>query len=230
MSVFNDNVLLIHIPKCAGSSAREYLLDYLPNPVDSLSGRTPGHRGGPLPIDSTPLCDITEYTGRPLDSWQKIVIPIRNPYAQVVSHWRYHDRRYAEGGRHIHDWTAASKNMLHNWLTEPHSDFRVWYHTHVRQDMTHEQAMGHVDAIGYYEYWSTVDGEVPPNVEFIRTETMSADFPKAVAAFVTDPGEFPHSNVGDGGDPMSYYTQMSMQIVEHRFRWAFENHYTKVGT
>lgn len=228
MSIYNDDLLLIHIPKCGGTSCRDYLLEHLPGAIDSLS--TAEDRG-PLPIDSTPLRHIEEHTGRPLDSWQKIVIPIRNPYHQIVSHWSYHWTRYAQGGRHLHDRTAALHKTVTNWLTDAHSDFRVWYHTHVRRDHGLGDAVDYVRRWGFYEYWSTTeDGEVPPNVEFIRCESLSDDFPKAVEEFVTSSGPFPYKRSSPHGrDPFAYMSPAALDIIHDRFRWAFAGHYDRKG-
>jgi len=226
MSVFNDDVLLIHIPKCAGTSARDYLLAHLPNAVDSLA-----EPKGPLPVDSTPLRHISEYTGRPLDSWKRIIIPIRNPYEQVVSHWSYHWNRYAQGGRHVHDETAAAFPRLHAWLLHPHSDWRTWYETAVRCQPIGKAAEV-IRSTGFYEYYSTTEsGEVPDNVTFIDCAVITAEFPKAVAEWCGGEHEFPHTRSSPHSkDPHAYFVApIAYNVVHERFRWAFANFYERVA-
>jgi hypothetical protein len=222
MSIYNDHFLFVHIPKCGGTSVRDYLLAYLPGAVDSLS--TAADRG-PLPIDSTPLRHISEYTGRPLDSWEKIIIPVRNPYSQIVSHWAYHWSRYAQGGRHVHDSCAALCHTIHQWLLEPNSDFRLWYETAVRQLTTDTtKALQHIRRWGFYEYWVCNErGEMPSNVQLMRCENLSQAFPEAVAKFCG--GEYPmvHERTSPHKDnPFLYLGPVAIQMINERFRWIFE--------
>lgn len=222
MSVFNDDILLIHAPKAAGTSCRDYLLAYLPNAIDSI-----GPKGGPLPIDSVPLRHIEEYTGRPLNSWQKIVIPIREPHAHAVSHWCYHWDRFARGGRHVHDLTAAMNKTLTAWLLDPMSDFRVWYESAVRQQ-TIGDAVATIDGVGFFEYYATIDGEIPDNVEILLTEDIGETFPQAVAPYIAgEPNLFPHTHRSphQASKTDDYYTPTARSIVVHRYRWAFEHFY-----
>jgi len=205
----------IHIPKCGGTSCRDYLLEHLPDAVDSLA-----EPKGPLPIDSTPLRHVQQYTGRPLASWKLIVIPIRNPYTQVLSHWSYHRNRYAFGGRHVHDFTGASYPTLSAWMTDPHSDFRFWYVTQVRRE-----SPATVENIGFYEYFATdLDGNVPPNVVFVRCEELSAKFPDVVAPYCKSRGDMPHKRSSPHkGNPLAYHSPMSMMFTEQRFAWCLRN-------
>ena len=220
MSIYNDNLLLIHIPKCGGKSARKYLKAHLPNYVDSLNGGS-----GKLPIDSTPLRYIEEYTGRPLDSWKKIVIPIRDPYAHAVSHWSFHRDSYATGGGKHFDGVASHCRDLAEWLDEPKSDFRLFFEKGIRK-----RPLDEVERLmaseGFYEYYSTVNGVVPPNVEFIRCETMSEDFPNAVKEFVVNSSPFPRENVSPHSNPMEYYRERrTHDLLYERYKWAFKMFY-----
>ena len=221
MSVYNDDVLLIHIPKAGGTSCRDFMLAHLPGAVDSI-----GRNGGPLPIDSTPLRHIEEYTKRPLDSWQKIVIPIRDPYEQVVSHWAYHWDRFARGGRHLHDLTGALNHTLTQWLLDPHSDFRLWYELAVR-GASAEAVTKLLSSTGFYEYWIALeDGSVPDNVEIVKLESLSQDFPQAIAAWTGGAIGFPHKRSSPHGrDPSVYFTEMAHALVAERFHWTFEKGY-----
>lgn len=220
MSMFNDEVLYIHIPKAGGTSCREYLKAHLPGAVDSLE------RGGPLPIDSTPLRHVPEYTGRPLDSWQQIVIPVRNPYAQVVSHWAYHRNRYALGGRHVHDRCAALAPTVPAWLMEAHSDFRVWYEIAIRRrNGSLGKVREHVNRWDFYEYWIANErGEVPSNVILVLCETLSKDFPEVLRPYCG--GEMypmPHARSSPhNGRPLDYLNGAALDAIHERFRWTFD--------
>lgn len=227
MSVFNDDVLCIHPPKAAGTSVRDYCARHLLNLVDSI-----GPGGGPFPIDSVPLRHVEQYSGRPLDSWERILIPIRNPYAHAVSHWTYHADRFAKGGRHVHDLTAALHKTLTDWLVDPLSDFRLWYETSVRGE-SHADAARICDETGFFEYYATVDGVVPPNAVLIPTEEIGARFPLLLAPYHDGPPtEFPHTHKsGHRADrTMSYYSALALTVVHHRYRWLFERgYYQRVG-
>jgi hypothetical protein len=233
MAVFSDDLLLIHVPKCAGQFAKRYLKRHVPG----MNG--PEDLDFPFPIGHIPLRDIEAFTGRPLDSWAKVVAIVRNPYEQQLSQYLFWLSRYEKGGRHEHDvythrvtQRALKRGVppLEEWLSHPGCDFHVWYQEAIGSKVksTAKQA-GYLDFGSYYRFWVEVDGEIPPNVELVRYERLNEDFPRAVAEFaggVHDPGE--PTNVGPAREPTrSYYSLPAMELVERKFTYAFERYYEK---
>lgn len=221
MSVYNEDVLLTHIPKCAGTSCRNYLLEHLPGAVDSLA-----EPKGPLPVDSTPLRHVPEYTGRPLDSWERIVVPIRNPYRATVSLWSYHWNRYAIGGRHPHDLCAAVNPTVLSWIQEPMSDWRVWYETTVRGRPADMRAvLEYLDQWGLYEYWIAPEtGGVPDNLRIVHCEELSKTFPLAVEKYCGGvfPMPFKRTSPHKSDRTLDYLPPPAIDLINRRFRWTFD--------
>lgn len=233
MAVFSDRLLFIHVPKAAGKWAKEYLKRHVPG----TNG--PEDLDYPFPIGHIPLRDIEAFTGRPPDSWEKVVAVIRDPYEQQLSQMLFWLGRFRQGQRHEHDvYTAGAYARaqqrgvppMEEWLSRPGCDFHAWYEETVAgKAKTIASRAGYIDFGSYYRYWIEVDGEIPGNVEVVRFERLNEDFPKAVAEFaggVHDPGE--PINVGPRRrDVRAYYSLPAMDMVERKFRHAFEHWYEK---
>jgi hypothetical protein len=90
---YNDDVLFVHIPKCGGTAVKAYMAENLPGvkwprPATwfmardgrlevTEADRKAAHQStldASLPIGHVPLRDIPRFTGRPLDSWYKIIV------------------------------------------------------------------------------------------------------------------------------------------------------------
>lgn len=156
MGAYNDDVLLIHIPKCAGWSIKTYMRDHLPGvlmPDPKVSGSTEKSR---LPIGHVRLQDIPRFTGRPVESFKLIIAPIRHPAAQQVSQATFWATRYLKGSRHVHDvntWRHVSEAIVQEdimrcaltdeafewqprhinmagFVADERCDFHVWYEQH----------------------------------------------------------------------------------------------------
>jgi len=231
VGAYNADLLFVHIPKCAGTSIRKWLKEYVPGTTDFRD------EGCNLPIGHIPLRDIERYTGRAPDSFQKIIAIVRNPYSHQLSQWLFWRGRRAHGGLHIHDRVAGMHPSLTDWLHDARSDFHIWY----------EAQMGSSDAGanlqrsagmtarypfygGYFRYWLEVDGIVPENVVLIRMEELDEAWLPTVSEFAIDdaPG-LARVNAGpkpdlDLEDILKDYTPLAIEIVNAKFEWAFGTH------
>ena len=240
MGCYNDDVLFIHIPKCAGWSVKKYLQDHLPGIL------MPDDPASKLPIGHVRLQDIERFTGRKPESFAKILAVVRDPYEQQLSQWSFWADRYARGQRHIHDAVAASYATLTEWLRDPRCDFHCWYHQHVGYRRGQTPAQQEATAVtdrpatagvnryedfgGIYRYWLSVDGEVPANVEVIRLEEIETALPVAVFGAVDPKQEPPVQWLNSSPHRRAtreYYTPEAARLVEAKVAWAFEHYYPK---
>ena len=233
MGAYNSDVLFIHIPKCGGWSCKQYMMNHLPNVLYPDTKRKEGTDDSKLPIGHVPLRDIPEFVGRPIDSWQRIIAVVRNPYEQQLSQWQFWRNRYAMGHRHAHDIWAASCPDMTLWLQGDPCDFHLWYEMELHPD-EHRIRGNYADNYdgfgGYYHYWLAVDGEIPGNVGLCRFENLEEEFTRAIAPFANgDVGEFPHVNATRHNPDKwwKYYRhakqpERAMDLVEAKFAWTFE--------
>lgn len=226
MGAYNDQVLFIHIPKTAGWSCKTYMAEHLEGVI------LPDSPESKLPIGHIRLQDIEGFTGRAPDSFEKILAVVRNPYEQQLSQWSFWRDRFAKGYSHIHDRCAAAYARLEKWLEDPGCDFHIWYEQHMERPDADPPVVGkerYQDFGGFYRFWLTVDGEIPENVQVIRQENLSEEFPAAMhgdsTKLIYHP--MPHLNTSHHDtNAKLYYTPRAAQLVESKFKWAFENYYT----
>lgn len=262
MGAYNDDVLFIHIPKTGGTSAKYYMAENLP---DVLWPKPPevfaedAGRDSPndederlayeaiaaskLPIGHIPLKDIEEFTGRSPGSFKVIFGIVRNPYAQQVSQWWFWKRRYALGHKHPHDVAAAKYPRIHGWLRDPMCDFHLWYEQrwHAAEQLARSsQTEGYGEMGGFYKYWLTIDGVMPPNLKILKAEDLDDTLPAELAPFMDhEPPPVPHKNAGegmpwencfkagvdtapDGTIVGQEYVNESLRAVHYKFRWVFD--------
>jgi len=239
MGCYNDEILFIHIPKCAGWSVKQYLKANVPGIT------LPDDENSKLPIGHIRLQDIERFTGRSPDSFKLILAIIREPYEQQLSQWCFWRDRYARGQRHIHDVVAAQYATVEGFLSDPRCDFHVWYEQHLgfEPGMTRTEQVfsrlpdGSTPEVGNryeafggcYRYWITVDDEIPGNVQVIRCEELDTELPKVLAPFIGhEPPPVPRLNRSfHGKNIKAYYSPIAASLVEAKFQWAFECHYAK---
>jgi len=239
MGCYNDELLFIHIPKCAGWSVKNYLKEHVPGML------MPDDPASKLPIGHVRLQDIERVTGRKPESFKMILALVRDPYEQQLSQFCFWRDRYARGGRHVHDCVAASYATLTDFLIDPRCDFHVWYEQHIGfqpgQTPAEQQAVRVTDLPapaganrydyfgGIYRYWLTVDDEIPENVKVIRQEAIDTALPVALLGLVS--GEVPPvprlNRSSHSPNTREYYTPQAARLVEAKAAWAFENYYQK---
>lgn len=217
MSVVADDVAYLHVPKTGGISCRHYLLDHVPGAVDSVF-----HDHSPLPQAHVPVRDLPHWTGRPLASWRRIVATVRDPFAQQLSLWYHWRDAYARGGRRPLERVAALYPELSHWLMDPHGDWPLFYETRHKGGWASEtEAWRWIQTMGYYEWFLTVDGQVPENVALVRFEHLAEEFPAAMAPFVDGRPPLEHHNPSRERTTHGYYTEFGIQVVRDKFHWAF---------
>jgi hypothetical protein len=249
---YNDDVLFVHIPKCGGTAVKAYMAENLPGvkwprPATwfmardgrlevTEADRKAAHQStldASLPIGHVPLRDIPRFTGRPLDSWDKIIVTIRNPYYQQISQWLFWRERYATGDYHAHDIHAASHPRFDSWVGTPNADFHVWYEQRFHEGESIARKPPSAETSyegwgGFYPYWVGVDGAIPDNVHMIRMEEMSHQLPLALAPYMDGPPpEMYRRNEGpvDESKYLRYITDApnTIKTIEAKFKWTFEN-------
>ena len=229
MGAYNDEFLFIHMPKCAGTSIREWLKRYVPGTIDFRDPECD------LPIGHIPLKDIERWTGRSPVTFKKIVGIVRDPYTHQLSQWLFWRDRRALRGVHPHDRVAGMHPTLPDWLCDARCDFHVWYETQMGSSdpnvcLKRAAAMVNRSPLhgGYYKYWLTIDGEVPDNLTVIRMEDLDQVWQSELAAFT--PGEcppLPVTNPGPTPRPareraLEHYTPLALEIVNDKFNWTFQ--------
>lgn len=216
MSAYTEDVLFIHIPKTAGTAAREYMVEHMGAKTDDFE------------ISHIPLRDIERFTGRSPDSFEKIVGIIRDPYKQQISQWWFWHRRFGLGDEHPHCINAGEHPRIHSWLESPNCDFQVWY------DMSFGTGRDTYEGWqGYYHWWLSVDGEIPANVQILKTEELSHTLPLALAPYID--GVPPDVPVVNEGEPMPLELVISSSGIERgnqsldkitaKFGWTLERGY-----
>lgn len=230
MGAYNDEFLFIHIPKCAGTSIREWLKRHLPNVTDFRDD------GSGLPIGHIPLRDIERFTGRSPSSFSKIIAIVRNPYTHQISQWLFWRERRAQGGMHLHDRVAASHATLTDFLCDARCDFHVWYESQYGSSDDGGERLRRAAAMvnryphfgGYYPYWLTVDGEFPDNLTVMRMEQLADTWHQELRPYVTgDMEPLPIVNAGRQSihtpqDAIFYLSPLAIEIINDKFEWAFE--------
>lgn len=220
MAVFNDDICFIHIPKTGGWSAKKYLKAAVPGIL------LPEEHDYPFPVGHIPLRDVEKFSGRSPDSFERIVAVVRNPYEQQLSQWLFWKDRFAQGGRHFHDYAAAAWPDITPWLMDTTAcDFHVWYEEAIEgATKTVATREGYEEFGGYYAYWLAVNNVIPDNVVLVKFEELSDAFPKAVAEWADPDVSFPHLNPGPKrGDTREYYTtRLAAQLVTRKFAWTFD--------
>ena len=226
MGAYNDDVLFIHVPKCAGWSVKRFLKQAIPGFM------LPDDPEAKLPIGHVPLRDIERWTGRKPESFAKIIGVVRNPYEQQLSQWMFWRDRFAQGQSHIHDYAAASHPTLTSFLLDPMCDFHVWYEQNpaLAPRIREPDNRGYANYGGMWMYWLSIDGEIPDNVQVLRQESLGEELPIAIADFVHgDMPKLQRLNTTKHDEALIYHTHLSVQLVEHKCKWAFDNYYKRLS-
>ena len=226
MTAHNDDVMFIHVPKCAGWTVKSWLRDVLPG--FTLPGNAHGH----LPAGHTALRDMEQWTGRKPESYRKIIGVIRNPYEREASEWIYRRDGFAKGERNGMYVAAAAHSTLTSFMQDPLSE---WHrldteapghrrHTKYPDNKTYETYGG------FWMYWLAVDGTIPPNVQILRQENLATELAAAVGEFTSgDLPELPRLNATNHDEAMKYHTPLSVRLTEQRCEWAFDNFYERLS-
>lgn len=247
MGCYNADVLFIHIPKTGGTAVKKSMWDSL----DGMKGQRPAIPGSgeaqrepdadnPFPIGHMRLSDCERLLGRDASSFRHVVAVIRNPYVQQVSQWLFWLGRYQRGGRHPHDVAAAAYATIHGWLKDPRCDFHRWYIQNIHPSELRANPSNDYEGFdGTYVWWLTGrNGRVPTNLVLLRQEQLAHDWHRFTRQNLGRGLALPKANVG-GWNPdlvMDYLVHhdspqdslRALDLIEHKFRWAFGQHYMLV--
>lgn len=215
---YNKDLLFIHIPKCAGTTLyhrwpkrgteRGWLLRVLKEKPSLVV--TPV-----TPHSSTQLAKALSGLKRNVNSFEKIVAIIRNPYDQQVSSYHWREQQYG--------------------CRQP--TFIEYIHSNDSKNVSQEQW---VKYNSYYLCWITdKDGKIPNNLEIIRFESLATELPKAIAPWCKEEhvaewyrnggkAHIPKDNTSEHKPYWEYYdTPETAEAVERCFAWAFKYYYDK---
>jgi len=216
--IFNDEMIFIHNGKTGGTSCSNYLLKNLKRPVYNCNNDNPKaykaelgdiiHQKGIARhcTLSEALTFINQLNGKQLKDFKKVVVVIRHPYTLEFSfynHLKKKDiikRRQEKSGKLLQ---LASGNF---------NDFieKAGFHR-----PNHPQ-----------EAYFLVDNKIPANVELVRFEQLSTDFPKAVAEFISNDAspEFPHANRTDYNLSLNAaLTEEIRELIYQKHKFMFDS-------
>jgi len=213
-TVYNDRILFIGIPKCAGSSigglwdgtAKTAGGGYLQATVPHLTTR--GFKIGHYPVS-----DVQKLTERRWDSWELILATIRNPYERMASQYAFLRKR--ADMKHEADVRAV-------WQTFEEFCCDPGYYSCNYLCGRNWEPFGDT-----YRYWlERGDGRLPDNLRIVRLEDIDR-IPELTAPFRTADAEIPRHNSmgGKTAETMRQYTEKAKAAIEDQFRWTFLEYY-----
>lgn len=216
--ILSPDVLFIHVPKTGGMSLTEYLLENLPGEkiVTAPAGHTEqlpqvrvvvGKRHETL----AEAVAVMRELGRALDSVQRIIAVVRNPYAIEVSYYHYL--------RLGHPWDRGALQDI-----AMSDDFDRFV-----QFVPYPSAGGGVPI----ETWYTLDGQMPEQMCILRLEHIRPDLARALDGIVDVPEQLPVTNATQHGDWRDYVNEQNEPIIFRKYEWLFRyypRHAPRLGT
>lgn len=213
-------IAFVHIPKCAGTSiggnyhapSRQWEGCWLDRVI-------PGWTREGLPNGHQPVRAFPFWTGQPTEFWDKILVPIRNPFEQQLSQykfWRGRGKRQAAAGMGSHpDDLFAASVSFEEFVADPRSNGPNatcgdrW------------KASG-----GVYRWWlSDESGQIPPNVRIIRVEDLPHALCDALDLDPADCPDIPQVNRTEPTELADWYTPAAERSVRAKFGWSLATHY-----
>jgi hypothetical protein len=205
--LFSRELLFLHVPKAAGMSITEYLLDVLPRPVYYTS--PPGHesttREGAIHIDGSrheTLAEAEQLVGRfghRLQDFRVILAAMRNPYDLEVSRFAYLRKGYPWDRGADQELAMSGDFELFALNSPPHGDIPL-------------------------EEFFTISGAMPSNVRVVRFERLKEDLSRTLDGLdlLRTDVTVPHVNRSKHGHYARYYTEAAEEAVYEKYRWLFE--------
>ena len=214
-----ERIAFVHIPKCAGSSIGGTWRD---NTWSNcwLNDVIGGFTMDKFPIGHIPVAALEQFTGKPIDWWNKIIVTIRNPFEQQLSQWAFWRKRGAHckaTGRNVHnDDLVAMSTTLEQFVKSP---FSAGPNAMCGDKW---QEVG-----GVFRWWiGDLDGTVAPNVHVIRTEDLHDRIYDVLG--IDDSIPVPHRNTSSHGEWQNEYTPEAIEAVRSKFAWSFAMYYQDV--
>lgn len=212
----------IHIPKCAGTSIGG---NYDPR-SDSwwgcwLNDVLPGWTRQGLPNGHQPVASLERWTGIPVEDFKRIIVTIRNPFAQQVSQyafWRARSERQAAAGMGYHpDDVFASSVTFSRFVECPQSNGP--------NAMCGENWREYG---GVYRWWAQYQGEIPPNVRIVPVENLEEGLSDAIEGLGGTFKPVPRDNTVKHPDWTKWYDERSAAAVRDKFTWSLATYYPEL--
>lgn len=205
--IFSPELLFLHVPKAAGMSITEYLLEVLPRPVYYTS---PLAHGSSIPEDvihidgsrHETLAEAQEFVGHfgyQLHDFKVILAAIRNPYDLEVSRFAYLRKGHPWDRGANQELAMTGDFELFALKSTPHGDIPV-------------------------EDFFSIRGRMPSNLRVVRFERLAEDLSRSLGAveLLTTQPRLPHVNRSKHRHYARYYTEAAETAVYEKYRWLFE--------
>src|SRR5580704_3065373 len=204
--LFDDKLLFIHTPKCAGMAVTKFLIDNSPHGVTVTAPK--GHaesESNATAIDGTRHETLLEAAkrlaefGRRLNDFELIVSIMRNPYDLEVSY--YHYKRLG------HPWDAGRAQRL-----AMAGDFV--------QFALKAPFYGRLPA--GIEDWYEIDGKIPANLKIVRFESLESDLTRLLAEVYPIKRHLEKVNTTTHEAYREYLSYDSEEAIYRKYRWLFD--------
>lgn len=206
------NVLVLHIPRTAGTS-REFVLQH--------HGFEPVTWGA----GNIRLCDLPSLLGDSINDETNIVAVLRHPAKRELSHWQFcHDHpEHAEYNNQFY-WPlqhASVNTMVADWRCQPiHYYERLWHkkeYGHV-----HDGELSDISMVDAYRYW-LIDHtrRIPMNVDVVLLEDQDRYFSKLLGETI----RFPRKNKSQHPAWQDAFNKDGLLVISRLYWWTVSNYY-----
>lgn len=213
-------LFFVHVPKCAGSAITGEL-----RTSDGLwsarfvDDKLPGWVRDGLPNGHQPVRAIEMLTGKPLNWWKKIIVPIRNPFDQQLSQWSFWRQRaksrIAAGEAYHIDERCSVSLTLDRFVANPQSNGPVY--TCGRRWR---------EAGGVYRWWCTNwAGEIPGNVHILRVEDLPGNLSECLGV---DCSDLKVTNTSEHQRWQDAYSTDGLRAVRDKYAWSLSTWYPEI--
>ena len=210
-TLFSKDVLFLHIPKAAGTSVTEYLVEVLPRPVSYVHPtemKRMSERGidwiqGKAHQTLAEAAVLTREHGFDVAAFPLVLAVLRNPYDRAVSLYSFLRR---PGNQ------TAMANPLHAVaLRGSFRDFVVAARAAPTRPLARSYDFVHLN------------GAIPRNLKMAKFERLADDVIRALESVgVKGDAEFPWQNRSIHDDFRLYYDDETEDIVYSDNKWMFD--------
>ena len=200
--ICNESLLFVHVPKTGGMSITHSLLKHLPRPVyySLPAEEVKDVPSGVEIVTGTRHQFLTEslVMARQLGLEPKILLAcIRSPYDMEVSRFHFLLRRKER----------RPEKMFA--ITDNFEEF-------VLESRFHGQTASEI------EQYFLVDGEMPPSLRILRSESLDEDYGAVMADMGIEVEKLPRQNATNHDHFNSFMTPKIEEAIYNRYRWVFD--------
>lgn len=236
--LFNDQFLFIHVPKTAGMSVTQFLIDTVPG---KLTLTEPVYR--PRSTVQLPASVWVKLQTKTMLKRAGFWGPRRVAYAEGRRHERLHEAQafFQARGRTLDEFRlilSVVRNPYDIEVSRYHY-LRKGFHGRPGVAETAEQAIalgndfeqfalmapfhGHIPA--HIEHWYERDGCVPRNMKIARFETLDEDLRAIVGTLYPVRSALPKLNTTERGPFRDYLSPRAEAAIYAKYRWLFDKGY-----